>query len=234
MNLDWMKKIPAGADVMRRDMDQPFNFSAESGRWVIATDGRIMVAVKGEVQGWPTVTDPHIFKTVTDLLKREIAGTAIPLSKLKDWAGPPNWPVGKPCTPCAGSGLIECAKCDGTGEGDDVRCEDCDHEHTCACSGCTDGKMNCKDCDGKGTEGWKLKDIPGKLVGVRLNRALLARAIDSLDSETVQVGSAPRNIGDTSHGMVIIDAPDCRVVIMGTSHEGECPVFGEEDKCPTT
>jgi hypothetical protein len=56
------------------------------------------------------------------------------------------------CRECDGEARVECATCDGSGQnGDDEPCEDCNGDGKVNCESCEDGRVECSECDGEGT-----------------------------------------------------------------------------------
>ncbi len=119
----------------------PMSVNANGRRWVFATDSYLMAAIESDEEA--EMAEPKLGKAAAGFIERALhAEPSIPTSpaKLVEWTG-----VDPICTECAGSGIVECKRCQGQGR-HSVTCGDCDEEHSCFCRRCENGKAECKAC----------------------------------------------------------------------------------------
>ena len=167
------------------------------GPYVCYTDGHLLVGVESDD---PTPELPEDTKVPGYVLAEPTADAeTYAVADLREWAGEPEWPEWIPV----------CAECDGTGEVEGVEteceCPDCGHVHACDSAG------DCEACDGTGGGAWSRHEYRrGKIAGVRIDRVLLARALEdasgSATAYPVEIGNSPS---------LILAGDGWRVLIMG-------------------
>jgi hypothetical protein len=204
-------------DILRPELLKPFCLTHQGGPWTAATEGWILLAVKGHLEG--SQDQPKIAAHTAQLLDKlrtrfhSSPPVRVSLDVLKQWAGPAEWTITHhECKSCDNTGQITCKCCEGIGRAEGT----CDH---CACEihfdcHCEDGMVDCDNCDGKGQWDEPPARRPGLLFGIFLDRNLLARAIEPLQGNEVSM-SIPSDkhqalaIQDDSRAWLILVMPMC-------------------------
>lgn len=172
---------------------------------VVATEGRILLAVEGlHLPAPPAEVQPPSSDSVAiirhHLKPLETASATIAaLGDLQRWAGAIPSPE-----------LESCGMCCGTGQ---CTCPDCDHEHPCGV------------CDATGKVAEAPKSRPGRIGGVGVNRNLLARLLSAVQGAgadcPVLFAKAPSSDGTTS--CLRLEGPGWRAALMPFHGYQEAP-----------
>jgi hypothetical protein len=169
----------------------PFSVEFEGERWACATDGRRLLAVRGD-HGFPLWSDavPTAPDAAQVLIRPKSQAVPVSIAALRAFAGVPT-DTPEPCPTCDGEGRITCAKCEGQGS------EPC----TCHCG--DDHDAECADCDGSGTlpcptckphEQQQLR--PARIGGSMFCRNVVGRATAALpDVPALWAQDAPERAG---------------------------------------
>lgn len=137
---------------------EPWWFTANDGcTWSAATNGYVMVAIKGRVDGLRKADGKDTKKLVKLLATVADDPKPVSLPDLKVWLGPPEWPHTE---------TIICPKCHGTGT---VECSECGQDTDCECDG------------GKVEQTSSPMEREGLLFGALINRNRLVQALEHLD-----------------------------------------------------
>jgi hypothetical protein len=146
--------------------------------WVGACDTRALIAVRGEVEKFPALSEVLAGPIRPLLASKPTKGAKrVTVSALREWCG---LEPATPCKRCADTLLVECWRCDARGKRE-RDCEHCGRPHECDCDDCLgSGKSPCKS---HGPD-----PHYGVLGGVRINRRVLGRALDlAFAGETLKV-----------------------------------------------
>lgn len=127
--LQWLNSICGEA---QRGIGHPWTVDRGGEEWTIATDGKTLVATRGN-HGFP-LSDKSTPNFESVLRRPNTPRLALLLSELRSLALPwiaTNLPT---CDACDNTGLIECEECDGEGF-EECECV-CGHEHEADCDAC--------------------------------------------------------------------------------------------------
>lgn len=182
-DFEWLNAL---CHPVRVNMNTPKSIMIDGDLHALASDGSVLVTVKGENE-FPPFESVGVVREFFSLAQ---AGRSADLASIKAWAGPPSINDQKRCDRCNSKGRITCTQCRGSGE---VRCicPDCDHEHEAECDMCDgDGQMKCPSCQPSGP-------IPvryGRFCEKWFNRELFARALHRFSDAHVKVYVCQENL----------------------------------------
>lgn len=182
-DFEWLYVL---CDPFRPNLDAPKSIMIDDELHALATNGSLLVIVKGTNEFQP-FTQIDMVRKFVSLAK---AGRRADLASIQAWAGPPSTKDPKDCEKCGSKGQITCTECNGSGE---VRCTcpDCEHEHGAECDMCNGyGTMQCPYCKAPGT----INVRRGLFCGKWFNRELFARALRKFSDEYVKVYVCQENL----------------------------------------
>lgn len=134
----------------------PWSLNWHGERYSVATNGRILLAIRDNESTHPPATDRHC-AAITKHLDR--SGTPIgdtDVGTLREWVGTPQEAKEVPCRRCHGKGEIDCDCCD------------------------TPLALDCDECDGDGKIRDEIEVRSGWVGSVLINRSLLAPVLPHL------------------------------------------------------
>lgn len=213
--IGWLNRVCA-----LTDRYAPFSIEVNGDRWVCATDGYRLLAMRSDepipTDGAWTRPKDEVTLTIGRYIatsQKESSALTLPRSALLAWAGtPPDEPTPVTCAKCDGTGEIECSPCHGTG---DCTCT-CGHEHDCEeCEG--SGLVDCS-C---GTKRESLSDRmerrrrPGTVNGYAVDRTLFHELLAACPEGNVDV--IPR--AERSLDPLLLRAPGWVAGVMGLGRE---------------
>lgn len=172
----WLEAVPASAEPARAALAKPMRLAVAGAPWVIASDGAVLVAERGEAPSYPECHPSIVLRIVSYLARPEGARRPTTIEALRAWAGPPVLAKPEPCGSCQGAGASPCGECGGTGKSD-RECADCGEHHDCLCDCCKAGRIYCEPCAGTGKEDGKRPVRPGRIAGLAVDRERLARVL---------------------------------------------------------
>jgi hypothetical protein len=217
----------------REWMSKPLLVETSDVRYVVVSDGHMMVAVRLPVESTPSrgnvyINEEHLGKP-TDMgysgmsrfideeppkdapyVEANVIHTTV--SRLRDWTGPPIW---RPkCDHCNGVGQAPspgtCSACEGSGEESCV-CMDCDNEHV----------RDCGKCGGSGDDEAKKGEMAPchECNGSGASKRFVSRLVDS----TAEDGMS------TDCGLVAkISIDRRRLACLLSVVDGDCTVWGDK------
>lgn len=219
-DLSWMEKFVYPGDI-RPGLSSPFSMSAAGSEWVVATNGKMLVAVKGVREGVAHCPNSYVEEATSGFLGLAPKDSVyVPFEELKAFAGQPHWPSEEPCSKCNGEGMSSCSNCRGTGEVE-VECEHCLESHDCVCQDCDEGEVKCLECDGTGKAMGKAPIRPGVICGVLFNLEDISRVFSFLCSERILVGVDNKN-------KLVIRSGSWTLISMMVNIQGQHPEFKVE------
>lgn len=173
---------------------KPWALMVDGASWLFATEGHLLVAVKGDVaDGEPT---PDKFQKASRYLSEPLElPRSIPFKALAKFAGKP--------TPAD----VKCAACDGdgrdSGSDNEVECEHCGRST----------RPECGECGGSGT-GYLPRLYASIVDGAPFNKPFLAYALSLVPSrDTVTVGRLQAGAGGSGTAL-LVDGGDWRIAVM--------------------
>lgn len=167
MNIEWIRERFTCSDERlansrRSHTAAPKVVQLNDEAWLMGTDGHVAVAIRHDGDGEPI--EPGLADRISIIFGTPGQAVRLPVSDLRAWAGEPMWLSTVTCTECHGSG-------EGYGE---CECR-CGNIHQAACY----------ECNGTGHTVEGLEVRPAMLLGVALNKLLLARLLEGVTDEEV-------------------------------------------------
>lgn len=213
----WLSQL---CDPDRAPTRSVWTLTLNGEQWVAATNGRVLVATRGETG---VVPDSAIAQRIPSLIADAQKGAAVSVkwAQVRAFVGAPA--VFAPiCPTCNNVGhLGECEECNGIGH---TECE-------CSCGDVHD--KSCLECDGIGLERCPtcdLKQYPeirkGWIGDSLFNLNLLAPVVFRLDADVVTMRHSPRPHGTESQ--VLFESPEWLMIVMplrSTDAEKDTPRF---------
>lgn len=178
-NLAWLADLCAPD---RPTLTRPGIVTIDGESYTVATDGRMLLAVRGE-----HVTEPHqSAESIAGFFHNRPAPSAdLSLAGLRAFLGPFAAESAGPCDVCNSTRQVTCPDCRGTGD-DECECR-CGHVHDAECDNCGgDGTVKCA-CQGlSGPD-----PDPFRMGGVAFDQRLVARLIRHLPDGDVPAAIMP-------------------------------------------
>lgn len=203
----------------------PWLLSRDGQDWAVTTDGRVLLAVHREqVEGECLPVPDTVAKLAAKWIPHTAAHPAIvSVARLKAFAEMPPAPT---CETCKGAGELECDDCDGAGS-DECECH-CGNLHDADCETCDgNGVRKCPSCQPQ-----TARDRAGDVLGIVVDRRLLASVLRPVDDETVAVSKESFTPSGASEVCVLRGAAWLALIMM-TRVEASA-VFDAEDVGATT
>lgn len=174
----WLAELCDGS---RAFLAQPFALEWDGEISTIATDGSVLLAVRGQHAADATAEQ---IDRIGRLRKSLPLSPPRPFSfpAFRQFLGLPDGPT-EPCPSCKGKRRLECGDCEGEG-GTDSECEGCGNVHREYCKRCGgSGLQRCPACATPDSD--ILGNDPVRLFGVLFDRRLIVPAIARLSAESV-------------------------------------------------
>lgn len=146
-------------NAMRELFRGPHALTINGEPWAAMTNGHCAVLIRGDTDNMPPFPNGASGAAVIMLPDGLQPVATCTIADVREWA---SAPVMDKCRRCGGDGTIDCP-----------------------CPVCDQGTHQCPTCDGDGLAGIKWQ--PVGIAGVQFNRTLVARAVEHIDDQQINV-----------------------------------------------